>query len=134
VLRHRPTSGVQTRSEPLDEPLDDEPERLGGTDQGPTPHELLVAMLASCIATMIAMYAQKRDWDVGEIAVDVDYDADSVPRRVAVDVHLPDELTPDQRRRLERVAETCPARRAFEAGFTFEERIIATPRAPRAVA
>jgi putative redox protein len=134
VLRHRPTSGVQTRSEPLDEPLDDEPERLGGTDQGPTPHELLVAMLASCIAMMIAMYAQKRDWDVGEIAVDVDYDADSVPRRVAVDVHLPDELTPDQRRRLERVAETCPARRAFEAGFTFEERIIATPRAPRAVA
>jgi putative redox protein len=30
----------------------DEPEDLGGTDQGPAPHELLAAMLASCIATM----------------------------------------------------------------------------------
>jgi uncharacterized OsmC-like protein len=57
----------------------DEPERLGGTDKGPAPHELLAAMLASCVATMIAIYAQNRGWDVGEIVVDVDYDTDSVP-------------------------------------------------------
>jgi putative redox protein len=103
----------------------DEPQRLGGTDQGPAPHELLAAMVASCVATMIAMYAQNRGWDVGDPAVEVDYDAESVPHRVTVDVHLPDDLTPDQRRRLERVAETCPARRALEAGFSFEERIVA---------
>jgi putative redox protein len=102
----------------------DEPERLGGTDQGPAPHELLAAMLASCVATMIAMYAQNRGWDVGETAVDVDYDTDSVPHRVRVDVHLPDDLTADQQRRLKRVAETCPARRALEAGFAFEERMV----------
>ena len=106
----------------------DEPEHLGGTDEGPAPHELLAAMLASCVATMIAMYAQNRGWDVGETAVEVDYDTDSVPHRVTVDVHLPDDLTADQRRRLERVAETCPARRALEAGFTFEERITTTRR------
>jgi len=110
----------------------DEPEELGGTDQGPAPHELLAAMLASCIATMIAIYAQSRGWDVGEISVDVNYDTDSVPRRVAVDVHVPDDLTPDQQRRLKRVAETCPARRALEAGFAFQERIIQEPRARRA--
>ena len=103
----------------------DEPERLGGTDQGPAPHELLAAMLASCVATMIAMYAQNRDWDVGETAVEVDYDTDSVPHRVTVDVRLPGDLTADQQRRLKRVAETCPARRALEAGFAFEERIVA---------
>jgi len=110
----------------------DEPEGLGGSDQGPAPHELLAAMVASCVATMISMYAQNRDWDIGEIAVDVDYDTDSVPRRVAVEVHLPDDLTPDQRRRLERVAETCPARRALEAGFVFEERVVQEPRASSA--
>jgi putative redox protein len=109
----------------------DEPERLGGTDKGPAPHELLAAMLASCVATMIAIYAQNRGWDVGEIVVDVDYDTDSVPRRVAIDVHLPDELTTDQRRRLERVAETCPARRALEVGFVFEERVVLTPHVSR---
>jgi putative redox protein len=106
----------------------DEPERLGGTDEGPAPHELLAAMLASCVATMIAMYAQNRGWDVGEPTVEVDYDTDSVPHRVTVDLHLPDDLTADQQRRLERVAETCPARRALEAGFTFEERIVTARR------
>jgi putative redox protein len=104
----------------------DEPERLGGTDHGPAPHELLAAMLASCVATMIAMYAQNRGWDVGETAVEVDYDPDSVPHRVMVDVHVPGDLTADQQRRLERVAETCPARRALEAGFAFEERLVTT--------
>ncbi len=109
----------------------DEPERLGGSDEGPAPHELLAAMLASCVATMVSMYAQNRGWDIGEIAVGVDYDSESAPRLVTVDLHLPDDLTPDQRRRLERVAETCPARRSLEAGFVFEERIIPTPRVSR---
>jgi putative redox protein len=104
----------------------DEPEHLGGTDQGPAPHELLAATLASCIATMIAMYAQNRGWGIGETAVDVDYDPNSSPRHFAIDMHLPNDLTPDQRRRLERVAETCPVRRALEAGFAFEERIVTT--------
>ena len=61
----------------------DEPERLGGSDLGPGPHELLPATLASCVATMIAMYAQNRGWDIGETVVDVDYDNE----RVAATVH-----------------------------------------------
>jgi putative redox protein len=111
----------------------DEPERLGGSDEGPAPHELLAATLASCAATMIAMYAQNRGWDIGETAVDVEYDAEAVPRRVTLEIHLPDDLTPEQRRKLERVARTCPARRALEVGFSFEERTIVAP-APRPVA
>ena len=99
----------------------DEPERLGGTDHGPAPHELLPATLAACAATTVAMYARRRGWDIGEIAVEADYDPDSTPRRVALELRLPDDLTTEQRRRPERVAEACPARRALEAGFLFEE-------------
>lgn len=106
--------------------ITDEPERIGGTDLGPAPHELLAATLASCIATMIAMYAQNRSWDLDETSVEVDYDPDSVPRHFTIDIHLPTDTTPDRQRRLERVAETCPVRRALEAGFSFEERIITT--------
>jgi putative redox protein len=109
----------------------DEPARLGGSDEGPAPHELLAATLASCVATMIAMYAHNRGWSIGETAVEVDYDADSVPRRFTVEVRLPDDLTQDQRRRLLRVARTCPVRRALEAGFVFEERIVASSRDSR---
>jgi putative redox protein len=101
----------------------DEPEQLGGGDLGPAPHELLAAMLASCIATMIAMYAQKRGWDVGRPTVQVTYDPDAVPRRVEIEIDLPATLTPEQRRRLERVADTCPARRALESAFVFDERV-----------
>ena len=100
----------------------DEPEHLGGHDQGPAPHELLAATLASCIATMIAMYSENHGWDTGETTVDVEYDATSSPRRFAIEVNVANDLTPEQRLRLERVAEACPVRRALETGFTFEER------------
>ena len=101
----------------------DEPASLGGTDTGPAPHELLAATLASCISTMIALYATRREWDIGEISVDVEYDHESEPRRFDVTINLPDGLTDDQVIRLRRVADTCPVRRALEAGFTFNEQI-----------
>src|ERR1035438_2017715 len=99
--------------------ITDEPERLGGTDTAPTPHELLAATLASCVSTMIVLYARNRDWDLGDVRVDVDYDADATPRRVEVTVHLPDGLGPDQTKRLERVAATCPGPRPRRGGLGF---------------
>lgn len=101
----------------------DEPERLGGTDTGPAPHELMAAMLAACASTMIVLYAQQRDWHLGDVQVEVRYDADVTPRQVEMAVHLPDGLTDEQVERLGRVARSCPARRALEAGFAFEEQI-----------
>jgi putative redox protein len=102
----------------------DEPESLGGTDTGPAPHELLPAMVASCVSTMVMMYAQARDWQLGDIRVEVQYDTDVTPRQCAVRLHLPKGLRSEQIKRLERVAESCPARRALEAGFTFDEELL----------
>jgi uncharacterized OsmC-like protein len=82
---------------------------------------------------MVAMYVQHRGWEIGETTVKVDYDTESVPRRFFIDLHLPSDLTSEQQRRLERVARTCPVRRALETGFTFEERTVAS-RAQRAAA
>ena len=101
----------------------DEPESLGGTDAGPAPHELMASMLAACTSTMIVLFAQRREWPLDDVRVDVRYDADVTPRRAEISVHLPEGLTPDQVERLRRVANTCPARRALEAGFTFDEQI-----------
>jgi putative redox protein len=110
--------------------LTDEPEALGGLDSGPAPHELLPAMLASCVSTMIVLYAQTRHWELGDVRVDVAYDSDSMPRHVGLTVHLPRGLTPDQIKRLTQVAHTCPVKRALEAGFTFDERVVADQPAP----
>src|SRR6476620_2757856 len=99
----------------------DEPEVMGGTDTAPAPHELLPAALASCISTMVALYAKHKGWDIGDVRVEVSYDYKPAPRECEVDVELPDGLTDDQRTRLTRVAETCPVKRAFEAGFVVRE-------------
>ncbi len=111
--------------------ITDEPSSLGGTDEGPAPHELLPATLASCISTMIALYARNKGWELRELSVDVEYDTEAIPRRFSVTVNLPDGLAPSQIERLRRVADTCPVRRALEAGFAFDERIEIAPALAR---
>ena len=102
----------------------DEPIPLGGADAGPAPHELLPAMLAACVSTMITTYANARGLDLGELQVDVDYDSEPTPRQVKVVVHVPPGLSRDQVERLRRIVNTCPVKRALEAGFAFDETIV----------
>ena len=107
----------------------DEPAQLGGTDAGPAPHELVPAALAACVAVTIRMYARTKGWALGELSVDVVYDNTSTPRHFDVTVNLPRDLTPEQVRRLMRVAEACPVRRSIEAGMVFDEHLPADLRA-----
>ena len=81
---------------------------------------------------MLMLYGKPRDLDLGDLRVDIDYDADTTPRQVEVTLHLPDHFSDDQVKRLAKVAETCPLRRPLEAGFTFNERLVTTP-SPRHV-
>ncbi|HEV7132356.1 MAG TPA: OsmC family protein [Gaiellaceae bacterium] len=107
----------------------DEPVEIGGEGTGPAPHELFPAALAACIATTLAMYARTKDWDLGEVTVDVDYDHRSTPRRFEIRIALGGDLTPSQLDRLEKVAAACPLRRSIETGVVFDERIVATMEA-----
>ena len=110
----------------------DEPESVGGEDSAPAPHELLPAALASCISTVLVMYARTKEWDLGDVSVDVDYDHHSTPRRFDVSITLTGDLTEEQLARLEKVGASCPVRRSLEAGVEVVERIEA--RGKRVVA
>jgi putative redox protein len=99
----------------------DLPARAGGTDLGPSPHELFAAALAGCVNSTLAVYARTKGWNLGDIVVDVEYDRGSTPRRCRIDIRVDAELTPEQRARLEKVAAACPLRRSLEAGFAFVE-------------
>src|SRR5512133_646351 len=101
--------------------ITDEPEHLGGDGSGPAPHELFPAALASCIATTLVMYARTKEWELGDVSVDVDYDNRATPRRFDVAIELGGELTDEQLERLEKVAESCPVRRSIETGIEFVE-------------
>lgn len=72
---------------------------------------------------MITLYARWRNWELDEVSVEVVYDRDSTPRRIELRVDLPAGLTAHRLRRLRKVAATCPARRALEAGFAFDEQL-----------
>jgi putative redox protein len=101
----------------------DEPASVGGEDSAPAPHELLPAALASCVSTVLVMYARTKGWDLGDVDVDVDYDHHATPRRFEVTIRLSGELTEEQLARLEKVAATCPVRRSLEAGVEIVERV-----------
>jgi putative redox protein len=103
--------------------ITDEPESVGGEGSAPAPHELLPAALAACVSTTLVMYARTKQWELGEVRVDVDYDHRSTPRRFDVVIRLSGELTDEQLKRLEKVAAACPVRRSIEAGIQFDERI-----------
>jgi putative redox protein len=103
--------------------ITDEPARLGGEGSGPAPHELFPAALAGCVSTTLVMYARTKGWDLGGVSVAVDYDNKSTPRRFEIAIELGGDLTDDQLWRLERVAASCPVRRAVESGIEFVETI-----------
>jgi putative redox protein len=104
----------------------DEPVDSGGTNSGPSPTRLVAAGLASCIAVTLEMYAERKGWDIGpvEVEVDVEYE-DYAPRSFAATLHLPTELSDEQRERLLFIAGKCPVHKVLtcETPVAISERI-----------
>ena len=68
----------------------DEPERVGGSNTGPQPTDLLLASVASCFVMSLAYAAGKRGVELSSIEVDVTATYDG-PRfsAIAIDVSIP---------------------------------------------
>jgi putative redox protein len=118
TLKH----AVEMRSHTL---LADEPKDEGGEDAGPSPQELLAASLASCTAITMEMYAKRKGWDMGDVAVHVEYEPAQrgSPTRFRMTVDLPKELPEDQRERLMQIGAKCPVHRVLDGEVLFEETV-----------
>ena len=101
----------------------DEPEEVGGDGSAPSPHELLPAAVAACISTTLVMFARRKGWALEDVEVEVEYDHKSTPRRFDVAICVSGDLDPQQLELLEKVAASCPVRRALESEVVFEERL-----------
>jgi putative redox protein len=107
------------------EVVSDEPAEAGGDDAGPNPQELLAASLASCSAITMEMYAARKGWDIGDVAVEVDYEPAQrgSPTRFCMEVRLPKELPEEQREKLMQIVAKCPVHRTLEGEVMFEEKL-----------
>jgi putative redox protein len=113
---------VEMRSHTL---VADEPKDEGGDDAGPSPQELLAASLASCTAITMEMYANRKGWEVGDVAVHVDYEPAQrgSPTRFRMRVEFPKEVPEEQRERLMQIGAKCPVHRVLEGEVMFEETV-----------
>ena len=105
--------------------VSDEPKDEGGDDSGPSPQELLAASLASCTAITMEMYAKRKGWEVGDVAVHVDYEPAQrgSPTRFRMTVDFPKEVPEEQRKRLMQIGAKCPVHRVLEGEVMFEETV-----------
>jgi uncharacterized OsmC-like protein len=115
----------------VDQPLDD-----GGQDTGPTPVEMFVTSLATCVAHYAGRFLDRHGLDRGALRVTADHTmAADPPARVAtltVDVDVP-ELPPARARALEAVASHCTVKNTLEHPPTLTVRIHGSGSDPRPV-
>lgn len=105
--------------------LFDEPEELGGGDFGPDPMEMVALSLAACTSLTLKMYAQRRKWNIDELAVGVTHDSfqrEDGQRgdRFLISITLPSEVDESRRVRLDEIAKKCPVHKMLHGSCVIE--------------
>ena len=102
----------------------DEPEDKGGSDTGASATQLLALSLAVCTAITVEMYADRKQWDVGVLTVEVDYDLNREGKsRFDLTITLPTDLSDQQVERLKVIAGKCPVHRALVGDVEINDRV-----------
>ncbi len=94
--------------------ITDVPVTDGGEDSAPTPVEYLLTAIGSCVAVTLRMYADRRNWGVGEITVNVFQLKDEQGSYLTEEISFENDITEDQRKRLLVFAGKCPVARMIK--------------------
>jgi uncharacterized OsmC-like protein len=132
-------SGYQVRIDAGHHTLvSDEPLEVGGSDEGATPYDLVLAALGACTAMTLRMYADRKQWPLEEVIVRLHHSRSHMAdeqqceqRPVRLDqiertLELSGALTHEQRIKLAEIAERCPVHRTLDAGVRITTRLSAT--------
>ncbi|HWC36312.1 MAG TPA: OsmC family protein [Mycobacteriales bacterium] len=97
--------------------LVDQPTESGGTDIAPTPTELFVASLASCVAHYAHRYLARHDLPTEGLVVTASYGMELRPARVGkidLEIELPAGVPEERRDALLAVASHCTVHNTLE--------------------
>ncbi len=98
----------------------DEPVEAGGTDAGPSPHELLLAALGSCTSMTVRAYARRKGWDLRHVEVRITGERVGEVFQMHRRIQLEGTLDAEQRTRLLEIAGRCPVHRTLTGEVQIE--------------
>jgi putative redox protein len=108
----------------------------GGTDSAPTPTQMLMGALGSCIAMTMRLYAQRKGWALDGVEIELDYekfrgadyalysgDAPFV-HEIRKSIRLIGDLSEEQKARILEIGAKCPVHRILLSPNFFIEEVL----------
>lgn len=103
----------------------DEPVDHGGNDEGPTAHQMLLASLGACTAITIRMYANRKQWDLRSITIELNMEkviSEGTEKTVIFrKLKFEGTLDDEQNKRLLFIADKCPVHKTLTGPVEIKE-------------
>ncbi len=88
----------------------DEPLEYGGNDSAPKPTEYLLGALGACTAITMKMYAERKQWNLGEINVSIQLikSNNNTENKIIKHISFQEKLSDNKIEKLLKIGEKCP--------------------------
>jgi putative redox protein len=118
----------------------DEPKEAGGSDEGPSPYQFLLAALGACTAMTLKMYIERKQLPVTDVEVLLSFDRihiddcescvkegrekDQEVQHISRLIYVTGDVTEEQKERLLYIAGRCPVHITLHGNPHVEDALI----------